>query len=376
MDAIPPRFISADDHLVEHPNVWRERMSPARWGDRIPHLAEQKDGSQRWVVDGRPLPASGIADVGALFPDRGQVAQRWSDVPLAAYRPAERLTAMDRDGVSHSVLYPTVAGLAGETFGRLNDPEFELACVQAYNDYVIDEWASASERFVPQCIVPIGPVDATVAEIKRAAARGHKGMIYPAIPMQLRDVPHVNDAEYDRIWATCVELGLPVSMHAGFSPKVQLPVFAGLTPKLADALQAMTRPAASVFAVTNVLLSRILMRFPDLQVIFGESAVGWGPFILEYADHQFEQDRVYLEGYDLKPSELFKRQCYLVGWYDPIAIHMPYIPPERILWTTHFPTATSTWPDTRDLLDAAMAGVSDEQRRLILSDNAVRLYRL
>ena len=77
---------------------------------------------------------------------------------------------MDAAGIDYSVLYPTVAGLAGETFGRLKDPALELACVQAYNDWLIDEWAGASDRFIPQCIVPIGPVEATVTEIRRAVA--------------------------------------------------------------------------------------------------------------------------------------------------------------------------------------------------------------
>jgi uncharacterized protein len=51
-------------------------------------------------------------------------------------------------------LYPTVAGVAGETFARLDDPELELACIQAYNDWLIEEWASRSPRFIPQCITP------------------------------------------------------------------------------------------------------------------------------------------------------------------------------------------------------------------------------
>ncbi len=369
-------FISADDHVQEHPEVWQQRMSRARWGDRIPHLVDGEDGCQVWVVDGQRVPLVGPANVGALLADRGAHPRRWDEVPAAAYDPQARLKAMDADGVDVSVLYPTVSGLAGETLGCITDPELELACVQAYNDYLIDEWAAASDRFVPQCIVPIGPVGTTVAEIQRSVARGHRGVVYPAIPMHTRDLPHVNEPEYDAIWATCQELGVPLCLHAGFSSKVQLPVFEGLSPKLADALQALTRPAASVFAVTNMLLSRILMRFPGLQVIFGESALGWGPFLLEYADHQFEQDHVYLEGYDLKPSELFKRQCYLTGWYDPVGVHARYIPPERILWTTNFPTATSTWPTSQTFINEAMAGVDSEARNLILWGNAARLYRL
>lgn len=369
-------FISADDHLQEHPNVWTQRLSRARWGDRIPHVVRQPDGADRWVVDGQQVSMTGVATGAALMPDRGREPQRWEEVPAGAYIAAERLQAMDADGIDYSVLYPTVAGAAGETFGRLTDPALELACVRAYNDYVIEEWTAVSDRFIPQCIVPLHPVEATVAEIERAAARGHRGVICPAIPMHLRDVPHINEPEYDRIWATCQEMGLPLCLHAGFSANVQLPPYAGLTPKLAAALAAMTGPAASVFAVTNMLFSRILMRFPDLQVVFAESALGWGSFLLEYADHQFEQDRVYLEGYDLKPSEIFKRQCYLTGWYDPVAIHTKYLPADRILWATNFPAATSTWPTSQASIERNLEGLAHEQRQLILWGNAARLYRI
>ena len=117
------------------------------------------------------------------------------------------------------------------------------------------------------------------------------------------------------------------------------------------------------------------MRFPTLQVIFAESALGWGPFLLEYADHQFEQDRVYLEGYDLKPSEIFKRQCYLTGWYDPVAVHASYLPVDHILWATNFPTTTSTWPTSAAALDRNLEGLTEEQRGLVQWGNAARLYR-
>ena len=53
---------------------------------------------------------------------------------------------MEADGVDYSVLYPMV-GAGGEVFGRITDPQLELACVQAYNDWVIETWASVSDRF-------------------------------------------------------------------------------------------------------------------------------------------------------------------------------------------------------------------------------------
>jgi uncharacterized protein len=367
-------FISVDDHVQEHPQVWTDRMSQAKWGDRIPHVVETPAGDERWVIDGKVRWPNRVASAAALMPDRNHEPQRWDQVPRAAYDPHERLTAMDAAGITHSVLYPAVAGEAGQQFGAAADPAFELACVQAYNDWLIDEWVSASARFVPQCIVPIAPIEATVAEIRRAVGRGHRGVVYPAVPMHLRDVPHLNNLDYDPIWSTCAELGVPLCFHAGASPRLQYPAYTGLADELAGALGAATAPASSAIVLVNLLCSRILLRHPDLRVIFGESALGWGAFLLEYADHQFEQDRV--QNYELKPSEMFRRQCYLTGWYEPVAGHIEYLGAPNLLWATQFPLASSTWPSTRKTIEHCFVDVPAEPQRQILWGNAAGLYGL
>jgi predicted TIM-barrel fold metal-dependent hydrolase len=368
--------ISVDDHVQEPPELWTRRLSKSKWGDRVPHVEQQADGTERWIVDGRKSELEGVALAGALMADRSDEPQRWEEVPRMAYVPAERLKALDAGGIDYSVLYPTVAGVAGEVFGRIHDPELELACVQAYNDWLVEEWAGASPRFIPQCIVPLLPA-AAVQEIKRAVAKGHRGVIYPGIPMELRDVPHINEPDYDPVWATCQDLDVPVCFHAGSSAQIQLQPYDGYSPKLKKAVEAMTGPASSIFIVVNLLLSRILFRFPKLKVVFSESALGWGNYLLQYADFQFENDRIYLEGYALKPSELFRRQCYLTTWYDRASLQNPGpIGAENILWSTNFPLATSTWPNSRDAIALCFEGLADGARRQILCDNAAELYKI
>lgn len=370
-------LVSVDDHVQEHPEVWTRRMSSSKWGNRIPHVEQTSDGTEYWVVDGQKLPLNGVAAVGAAMPDRTESPQRWEEVPAMAYVPAERLRAMDADGVDYSVLYPTVAGLAGETFGRITDAELEQACVQAYNDWLIEEWTHTSDRFVPQCIVPIFPIEATVKEIRRAVDKGHKGVIFPGVPMHLRDVPHINEPDYDPLWDVCQELQVPICFHAGSSRQIQFPAYQDLSPKLAEALGALTRPVSSVQLVANFLYSRILMRYPNLKVVFAESSLGWGVYELETADHQFERQRLHQEGYDMKPSEMFHRQCYLTGWYDQEPIRgRHHIGVNNIMWSTNFPLATSTWPSTRDYVARSFQGVPEGERDKMLWGNAVQLYRL
>jgi predicted TIM-barrel fold metal-dependent hydrolase len=310
--------------------------------------------------------------------ERGHEPRRWEETPKSAYVPAERLRAMDADGVSHSVLYPTVAGFAGEMFGRLTDPEFELACVQAYNDWLIEEWASASPRFIPQCLAPLAPIEVAVREIQRAVAKGHKGVMYPAMPMHLRKVPHINDPAYDPLWAACQDLDVPICFHAGAADELQLPPYEGFSTSVAEAYRAITRPSSSAIVLANLMVSGVLNRYPKLKVVFAESGLGWVVFTLECEDHQFERFRLHRRGYDLQPSELFKRQCYVTAWYDHAGLDHTrrYLGADNILWSTNFPLTTSTWPNSRDFLARCLQAAPEDDRRKMLWGNAAALYKI
>ncbi|HEX9663067.1 MAG TPA: amidohydrolase family protein [Candidatus Binatia bacterium] len=369
-------LISVDDHVQEPPNLWTQRLSKTRWGERVPHLERIADGSDRWVLDNQVLLDGSAALAGALMADRNHEPSRWQDVPTAAYVPSERLKAMDAAGIDYSVLYPTVAGLAGEAFGRLRDPDLELACVQAYNDWLIEEWATASDRFVPQCIVPIWPVEAATAEIERAVVKGHRGVVFPSLPMHLRDVPHVSGPEYDPLWSVCEELNVPICLHAGASPQLQYHASPHLAPALARAMDAATKPVSSVFVISLYSFSRVLLRHPKLRLVLAESALSWGMLYLEWADHQFEHDGLAREGYELKPSEMFHRQCFYTSWYDKVAPFADYIGADHILWAANFPLATSTWPSTQETIERCFQGVSAQARAQVLWKNAASLYQL
>ena len=48
-------LISVDDHVQETPDTWTNYMSTQKWENLIPHLEEQADGSQVWMVEGRTV---------------------------------------------------------------------------------------------------------------------------------------------------------------------------------------------------------------------------------------------------------------------------------------------------------------------------------
>lgn len=369
-------LISAADRVLEPPELWFTRVE-SKWADRAPRLQPQPDGRDAWVIDGEVVPLTGAGSVGALMPDRATEPQTWAEMPRAAYEPRARLEAMDRDGVDYSALLPSVAGVAGEHLSRIADPELQLACVRAYNDWLLEEWGAASPRFIPQCLVPLTSIDAAIAEVRRAVARGHRGVIFPSIPMEIRPLPHLNEPAWDPFWATIAELNVPLVMPGGAPGPIQIPPDPRLAPRVAEAFRAITRSASHVPVMVNFLLSRILLRHPTLRVVFAESSLGWVAYLLEFTDHQFREDRVDTEGYDLFPSEMFRRQGYVTGWYDCAGVRTrDIIGVENIMWSTMFPQATSTYPDTQEFVARAMAGVPQEERDKLLWANAASLYRL
>jgi predicted TIM-barrel fold metal-dependent hydrolase len=371
--------ISVDDHVVEPPDLWTRCVSQAKWGDRIPHVAARADATDRWVIDGQARTSTALVSTGALSKDRGSEPQRWSEVPKAAYEPAARLAAMDSDGIDYSVLFPSAAGVSGEAIGAIKELELQVECAHVYNDWIIDVWAASSPRFVPQAILPIGSVEAAVAEARRSVGRGHKGLIMPAQPSQINpSVPHLYKPDWDPLWAAVEELGVPVCFHAGSAPSVMFEISSAYDSAGARAFDNVRQSAGSAALINGMVLSGILYRFSRLQVVFPGSAIDYVPFALEALDHQWERQRLAEnEGFLQRPSEIFHRQCYVTTWKEKVGLrNRSYVGLERILWQSEFPRSTSTYPETTRIIAHNFADVPAQERELILWRNAARLYKL
>ena len=380
-DAVALRFgvISVDDHVVEPPDLWTRCMSHAKWSDRIPHIAAQPDGTERWVVDGQVGAATSLAATGALSRESGVEAQSWSEIPQSAYDPRARLAEMDSDGIDCSVLYPSAAGVSGEVICAIKDIDLQIECARVYNDWMIDVWAAASPRFVAQAILPAGSIEAAAEEVRRAVARGHKGVVMPAQPSQVNPAaPHLYKPEWDPLWATIEELDIPVCFHAGSAPSVMFEISPTYDTAGARAFDNVRQSAGSAALINGMVLSGILYRFARLQPVFPGSAIDYVPFALEALDHQWERQRLAEnEGFAQRPSEVFHRQCYVTTWKEKVGLrNRNYIGSDRILWQSEFPRSSSTYPESARMIENNFAEVPAPERELILWRNAARLYKI
>ena len=89
-------------------------------------------------------------------------------------------------------------------------------------------------------------------------AKGHKGVIYPASPMELRAVPHINEPAYDPLWATCQELERAAVLSRRRIGENSNAPGESFTPAVAAAFGGVIRSVSSVAVVANFLLSRVL----------------------------------------------------------------------------------------------------------------------
>ena len=375
--------IDTDTHISEPGDLWTSRL-PSKYKDDAPHIVRDPEtGVETWRIG----QGEGVLPVGftavAGWPEPFPAAPRNMDeVPKASWDATARLEYMDADGIWASALYPNVGGFGSQAFLSLKDRDLMLACVQAYNDFLIDWVAPDPRRFIPICATPFWDVEAAAAEVRRCAKLGHKGVLFTGEP-QTHDMPILASRHWDPLWDAANECDLPVSFHIGTGS-----FDGGFTPERIEATGAggtNAFTAVSLFLdngkqLTDLLFSGILPRYPDLKFLSVESGVGFIPFILEACDYTFEYGRVRDSHpeFELKPSEYFARQvygCYIFEERGPGDL-LDAIGPDNILFETDYPHPVCLYGNVREKIDAALGGLSREAQRKVLFENAAKLYKI
>jgi predicted TIM-barrel fold metal-dependent hydrolase len=103
------------------------------------------------------------------------------------------------------------------------DPLLGLACLRAYNDWMLDRWcASHPDRFIG-CQLPwLRDVEVAAAEIRANAERGFKAVSFSENPEAL-GLPSLHSGRWDPFFPACAEAGTVVNLHIGSSGNVVRP---------------------------------------------------------------------------------------------------------------------------------------------------------
>ncbi|MGE3621737.1 MAG: amidohydrolase family protein [Acidimicrobiia bacterium] len=366
------KVVSADDHLLEPPDLWRSRL-PARYAEAAPHVVADELGDA-WVYEGRRHRIERVlAIAGRPEAEYDLSPLRFSEMRPGCSDPVARLADMDADGIHAQLCFPTFPRFAGTRFLEGGDPVLAGLCVRAWNEFVLDEWwAAAPDRFIPMVIVPLWDVELAAAEAAWAVERGARAVSFPENTVHL-GLPSIHGGYWDPLFAVLDEASTPLCLHFGTSGVVPT-----TGPDAPHIVGSMLYGTSTMSAMVDFLMSPVFHAFPALRIALSEGGIGWIPYLLEKMDHMWRRHRHYqLEiNQDVSPRELFQGHVFGCFIEDEHGVrNLDAIGTGQVLFESDYPHSDSNWPDSRNRLAALLAEVPDDDAHRVAELNARELFR-
>ena len=384
-------LVSVDDHVIEPPDLWQTRL-PAKYLDVGPRMVHDEQGS-RWLYEDIVTPTSGLSVT------RGKRKEEFSPAPVpfeemhpSAYDPVARIVDMDRAGMLASLNFPTFTRFCGQIFWEAQDKELAMLCVQAYNDWMLDEWcAAAPGRYIPMTLIPLWDPAAAAKEMERCAAKGSRTIAFSENPEPL-GLPTIHDPNryWDPVMAAAQDLELVISMHVGSSST--MPTISSDAPGLANLTFGAVRAAGTMLAW---LFSDYFERMPGLKIALSEGNIGWMPYFIERAEQVIDKQRHWAKQVSTSfynndvQTEQVMADLDRLNVRETVRNHifgcfieessglrsLDIIGEDNVMVETDYPHSDTTWPDCIGVARKLVQDLPEATQYKILRGNAERLYR-
>ena len=286
--------ISADCHLDMlwlPPDLFTSNAS-SKLRELMPYVAE-KDGIKRWT-DNNGAEYGLCGGVGATgspwVPGKQLRADKMAEAGLYRYyfekgdrRPGDphlRVKDMDRDGVDAEVIYGILAACA-----KMKDPEAADEMLRIYNDFMHNFVSYYPDRMIGLACLPYSNIEGAAREVRRVAKLGMKG-VELSCSWHMTPMWH---PMWDPLWEAVNETQLPLHFHT--FPATDPELRKSLDPAIA---RRMTYSGLCRFQMTLATILTDLMgaavfeRFPNIRVVFGESGIGWIPYVIDRMDFEYK----------------------------------------------------------------------------------------
>jgi predicted TIM-barrel fold metal-dependent hydrolase len=373
------KVVDTDTHITEWPDLWTSRAT-AKFRDRVPQV-KKIDGRNKWMIDDHELFGdsgfSAIKKDGTKVPGLEFFDLNFSEVHPGSHDVKERLGYMDEMGIAAQIGYSNLLGFGGPKAMQV-DAELRLVSTQILNDAYADMQERSNNRIYPMAMMPWWDIKLAVAEAKRCADMGLRGINTHANP-EIHGMPDLGNPYWSPLWEVCEDRKLPVNFHIGFSEGTKSWMNSGQWEHAKDIQYVASTVmlfTGNTHVMVNLLLSKVFERHPHLKMVSVESAVGWVPFILEHLDYQLAET-LGVEPDD-RVLELFRKHFYICGWFEKKGLidAIRRLGPDNVMFETDFPHPTCLYPRPLDFLTSALANMTKEQRRKVFQTNAEKLYNL
>ncbi len=366
-------LVSVDDHIIEPPNLFHGRLA-ARYASDAPRIVRRADGADVWRFGNVEVPNVALnAVAGRPREEYGVEPQSLDEIRPGCYQVDERVKDMDAGGLLASMNFPSFPGFAARLFA-VDDVEFGVALVRAYNDWHIDEWCgSYPGRFIPMALPVIWDAELCAAEVRRVAEKGCHSLSFTENPAAL-GYPSFHDDAWDPLWRALCETSTVLSIHLGSSGQLTFPARNSPTDVMIT-LQPMNIQSAAA----DLLWSRVLKQFPDIRIALSEGGTGWVPYFLERVDRTYDMHHLWTgqDFGDELPSDVFRRHFLTCFISDPTGVRQRHaIGVDNMSWECDYPHSDSMWPNAPEQLAAlfeAEAVPADEIAKMTHT-NAMRWY--
>jgi predicted TIM-barrel fold metal-dependent hydrolase len=359
------QIIDADGHVREADDLF-EKYLEAPYRARAPKIEKVANGQLLFRLEGerhhrRP------DETPFRIKDDGSPANEGRHL---ATDPKQRLQAMDRDRIERGLLFPS----AGLYLTSVQDETYGAALCRAYNNWLYDYCGEDRRRLLGVAAIPTQDIKLAVAEATRAVKElGCKGIFVRPNPIKGRNI---DDPYYDPLYRTVVELGVPLLIHEGsgaFLPTAGADRFAGEW----FFTHTISHPFEQMLASLGLICKGTLERHPELQVVFLESGAGWLPYWLWRMDEHYEVLPFQVPWLKLKPSDYFRRQCYVSFEADETRLGqvIASVGAERVVFASDYPHWDATFPGVTDMI-LNREDLDSDTKRKIMGENAAKLLKL
>ena len=281
---------------------------------------------------------------------------------------------MDLNHVEDSLCFPNYPRFCGQLFSEADDLELGLLCIQAYNDWMIEEWCGDSDgRLIPLCIVPLWDPMLAAQEIYRVASLGCRAVAWSELPSWLGQ-PGIHVDHWDPFLHACEETGTVICMHIGSGTRT-----VQTSPEAPTVVTANLIVCNSAASMIDWIFSGKFDQFPGLKLLYAESQIGWIPYFIERADdtwhtHQWAQGENRIPH---PPSYYYRRHVYSCFFKDTVGIELlDRVGVDNVLFETDYPHQDGTFPNSLQVAEDLFGHLDQETINKITRGNAINLFDL